>query len=98
MSEGNETPKPAEDENVLIAERRAKLDRLREAGLEPFPHDFPDREPIAEVRSAHEELEAGEETEARHVIAGRVMARRGHGKAAFIDLRDGTGQIQLHSR
>jgi lysyl-tRNA synthetase class 2 len=98
MSEGNETSTPADDEPALIAERRAKLDRLREVGIEPFPHSFPGREPIAEVRGAHEALDAGEETEARHVIAGRVMARRGHGKAAFIDLRDGTGQIQLHSR
>ncbi len=83
---------------MLIAERRAKLDRLRESGRDPFPPSFPGREPIADVRAAHEGLEDGEETESRHTIAGRLMAKRGHGKAAFIDLRDGTGQIQLHSR
>ena len=31
-------------------------------------------------------------------MAGRLTARRGHGKAAFLDLRDRSGQIQLHSR
>ena len=38
------------------------------------------------------------ETESRHRVAGRLIARRGHGKAAFLDLRDGSGQIQLHAR
>ena len=85
-------------ESALISERRAKLDRQREGGLEPFPHEFAGREPIAAVRAAHEGLADGEETEDRHVVAGRLMARRGHGKAAFLDLRDGTGAIQLHSR
>ncbi len=85
-------------ESTLIAERRAKLERLRAAGLEPFPHQFEGRTPIAEVRAAHEGLEAGAETEARYRVAGRIMARRGMGKAAFIDLRDGSGQIQLQSR
>jgi lysyl-tRNA synthetase class 2 len=41
---------------------------------------------------------AGAETESRHRVAGRLIARRGHGKAAFLDLRDGSGQIQLHAR
>ncbi|MBA2522813.1 MAG: lysine--tRNA ligase [Solirubrobacterales bacterium] len=91
------TPEPPE-ESTLIAERRAKLARLRDAGLEPFPAAYPGREPVADVRGAHSALADGEETEVRHTVAGRVMAKRGHGKAAFIDLRDGTGQIQLHSR
>ena len=98
MNDEPRQPDPAAEESALIAERRAKLERLREAGLEPFPASYPDRVPIAAVREAHEGLADGEETESRHVIAGRVMAKRGHGKAAFIDLRDGTGQIQLHSR
>jgi lysyl-tRNA synthetase, class II len=82
----------------LLRERREKLERLREAGVEPFPHSFPDREEIAEVRRAHEGLMAGSETESRHRVAGRLVARRGHGKAAFLDLRDASGDVQLHAR
>jgi lysyl-tRNA synthetase, class II len=82
----------------LLIERREKLNRLRESGVEPFPHSFEGRTEIGEVRARHEDLDAGEETEDRYRVAGRVMARRGHGKAAFLDLRDRTGQIQLHSR
>src|ERR1044071_1242297 len=82
----------------VLRDRRAKLERLREAGGDPFPHSFDEREEIAEVRAAHEGLAAGIETDSRHRVAGRIVARRGHGKACFIDLRDGSGQIQLHAR
>jgi len=82
----------------VLRDRREKLERIRGTGIDPFPHEFAGREEIAEVRAAHEGLAAGIETESRHRIAGRIVARRGHGKAAFIDLRDGTGQIQLHAR
>jgi lysyl-tRNA synthetase class 2 len=82
----------------LLAERRAKLERLREAGVEPFPHAFPGRTEIAVIREAHDGIEAGAETDDRYRIAGRLSARRGHGKASFLDLRDGTGQIQVQAR
>src|SRR3954469_499034 len=85
-------------ESHVIAERREKLARLREAGVEPFPHSFEGRTEIATIRAAHEGLAAGEETEDRYRVAGRVVARRGHGKAAFLDLVDGSGRIQLHAR
>jgi len=81
----------------VLRDRRQKLERLREAGIDPFPHEFAEREEIAEVRAAHEGLAAGIETDSRHRVAGRIVARRGHGKAAFLDLRDGSGQIQLHA-
>ena len=79
-------------------DRREKLERIREAGIEPFPHEFSGREDIAEVRAAHPGLQAGAETDSRHRVAGRIVARRGHGKACFLDVRDGSDQIQLHAR
>ncbi|TML37934.1 MAG: lysine--tRNA ligase [Actinobacteria bacterium] len=79
-------------------DRRTKLDRLREAGVDPFPHTFPGVRPVAEVHAAHDGLEAGEETDASYRVAGRIAARRGHGKAAFIDLADRSGRLQLHAR
>ena len=82
----------------LLAVRREKLDRLRADGIEPFPHAYPGVEPIADVRAAHDGLEAGAETEARHRVAGRLAARRGQGKMAFLDLVDRSGRIQLQAR
>ena len=87
-----------QDLSDVLRDRREKLERLRGAGIDPFPPAFEEREEIAEVRAAHEGLAAGIETDSRHRVAGRIVARRGHGKAAFLDLRDGSGQIQLHAR
>jgi lysyl-tRNA synthetase class 2 len=82
----------------LIAERRAKARKLREDGLELAPYSYPGVEPISGVRAAYEHLAVGEETDDVHRVAGRLAARRGAGKAAFLDLVDRTGKIQLHAR
>ena len=85
-------------ETAPLADRRAKLERLRADGVEPFPHAFPGVVAIAKVHAAHEGLDAGAETDASYRVAGRLAARRGHGRAAFLDLVDRTGRIQLHAR
>ncbi|MDQ3849533.1 MAG: lysine--tRNA ligase [Actinomycetota bacterium] len=85
-------------EEELLAARRGKLERLRDAGVDPFPHSYPGVEAIAAVRAAHEDLAAGEETDARHRVAGRLAARRGQGRMAFLDLVDRTGRQQLQAR
>jgi lysyl-tRNA synthetase class 2 len=85
-------------EGHVLAERRHKLERLREAGIEPFPHQFEGRVEIGAVREAHDGLADGDETADSYSVAGRVAARRGQGKAAFIDVVDATGKIQIHAR
>jgi lysyl-tRNA synthetase, class II len=60
-----------------------------------LPKRFPGREQIAAVRAEAEKLEPGSETNENRRIAGRVMARRGHGKLVFLDLVDRSGRIQL---
>jgi lysyl-tRNA synthetase class 2 len=82
----------------LIAERRSKAERLRASDDSAFPYAFPRVEPIDSIVAAYEHLQAGEETDERHRVAGRIAARRGAGKAAFLDLVDRTGKIQLHAR
>jgi lysyl-tRNA synthetase class 2 len=82
----------------LLAARRRKLESLRAAGIDPFPHEFDGVEPIATVRAVHSGLEAGAETDVRHRVAGRLAARRGQGKMAFLDLVDRSGRIQLQAR
>jgi lysyl-tRNA synthetase, class II len=82
----------------VLADRRRKLESLRAAGVEPFPHEFDGVEPIAAVRAAHGGLAAGEETDVSHRVAGRLVARRGQGKMAFLDLEDRSGRVQLQAR
>ena len=79
-------------------DRRAKLERLRERGIDPFPQSFPGVTSIERVHAEHARLEPGEETEASYRLAGRLAARRGHGGAAFLDLVDRSGRIQVHAR
>ena len=87
-----------EQPSELLAARRRKLEALREDGIEPFPHAYPGVRSIAEAKAPHEALEAGDETDDRVRVAGRLHARRGQGKAAFLDLDDRTGRMQLHAR
>jgi lysyl-tRNA synthetase class 2 len=82
----------------LLQARRRKLEALRAAGVDPFPHEFSGVEPIGAVRAQHESLAPGEETDVRHRVAGRLTARRGQGGVAFLDLVDRTGQLQLQAR
>ena len=82
----------------LVDQRRRKLAALRDEGVEPFPHAFPGVSSISSVKEPWDELPAGEETETRARVAGRLAARRGQGKAAFLDLVDRSGRLQLHAR
>ena len=82
----------------LLAARRRKLESLRASGIDPFPHEFDGVEPISAVRAAHSDLSAGDETDVVHRVAGRLAARRGQGKMAFLDLVDRSGRIQLQAR
>nr|MDQ4042067.1 OB-fold nucleic acid binding domain-containing protein [Actinomycetota bacterium] len=86
-------------EAQLLAERREKVDRLRAAGIEPFQGKFHGRTPVAAVHEAHGDLtETGEHPDFRFRVAGRMTARREHGKTTFLDLIDGSGTIQLYAR
>ncbi len=93
----SQTPAEGQDENRLIAERRAKLAALREKGI-AFPSDFR-RNVMAGELQAEYENKSKEELEAEPVrvkVAGRMMAKRVMGKASFIQLLDQSGRIQLY--
>jgi len=85
-----------QDENKLIAERRTKLDALKEQG-NAYPNDFR-RNAIAEelhqTFHAHD-IDALAEEQVEVSVAGRMMAKRVMGKASFVKLQDRSGQIQL---
>ena len=87
MSEGP-TSAGGGGEAEILAARRRKLEELRAAGVDPFPHEFAGVVPIAQAREGHEDLEPGGETETRVRVAGRLAAKRGQGKAIFADLVD----------
>ena len=95
METKDESQQPVEQ---LTANRRAKLDALREMGQDPYPRRFRVELSVSEARSRYEELSAEELEKDPPVVrlAGRLRAVRGHGKVSFADLSDGAGQIQLY--
>lgn len=85
-----------QDENSLIAERRRKLDELRE-GNNAFPNDFRRNALAEELHQSygrHEDDHLREEN-LQVSVSGRMMVKRVMGKASFIKLQDRTGQIQI---
>jgi lysyl-tRNA synthetase class 2 len=84
-------------EDRIRADRIAKVDAMRAAGVDPYPARTPARVPVEDVRARFGDLDAGSETGERLALAGRIAARRGHGKAMFLDLADRTGRLQLHA-
>ena len=85
-----------EDEDKLIAQRREKLQALREKG-EAFPTDFRRSTMASQLHQAYGEktTEELEQESVRVSVAGRMMAKRIMGKASFTSLQDMSGRIQL---
>ena len=94
-----------EREDGLLGSRQTKLNRLRERGVDPYPPRFRRTADAADAIAAFEAAEpvepapegAAVETP-QHSLAGRIMSMRVMGRAAFLDLRDGSGTVQAMLR
>ena len=95
----------------IMAERRAKADKLRAAQLDPYRNDWKPDHGIAEVRARYEPTKpappAADAPRDKGApitpvdgqvvrLAGRVIARRGFGKTVFAPIRDVSGELQLY--
>ena len=89
-----------EEINELIEQRIKKLEELRQSGIEPFGGSFYAEDHASEL---HDKFSAvsKETLEADPVaasLAGRIVAMRDFGKAAFAHIQDATGRIQVYLR
>lgn len=75
----------------ITSQRLESLSRIREKGINPYPHCY---HPSHAIKEAVALFERGEKAE-NISLAGRIMARRSMGKMIFADIRDGSGKIQL---
>ena len=85
-------------EDSLVQQRRVKLGKLRELGVDPFGGRFGDCRSVADVRAVADRLNLadGEHDQSQQVrLAGRIVLQRVMGNLAFVTLRDGTADIQL---
>ncbi len=85
-----------EHEQVLV--RRKKLAELTRLGCAPYPNDFRPRDSAAELQTRFGATDAAtlDAAPVQVALAGRLMAIRDFGKAAFAHLQDGSGRLQIH--
>ncbi len=91
----------ADREEDLLRSRREKLDRLRSRGIDPYPPRAKRTHTAQAAVKLFAATEASKGADARTgsvAVAGRIMSMRTMGKAAFLDIRDGSGRIQAHLR
>ncbi len=81
----------SEQERVRVA----KMERLKSAGIEPYPVGYPRTDTIAAIRQRHGDLAADTATGEQVGVTGRVMLYRTGGKLCFATIKDGTGEIQV---
>ena len=93
-----DAPEAASTLNDERAHRLAKRAAMLEAGADPYPEHSEVTDHVADIEAAYAGLAAGEDTEDVVSIGGRVMAKRGQGKIAFVVVRDPSGEIQLFCR
>src|SRR3989304_5678969 len=89
-----------EDTNELILQRIKKLNELRSLGINPYSNTFKVKDSSKTIIENYGSLSA-EELEARKIrctLAGRIVAFRSFGKAAFAHLQDGKGRIQIYEK
>ncbi|OEF95799.1 lysine--tRNA ligase [Desulfuribacillus alkaliarsenatis] len=90
----------AEDLNELLLIRRQKMQELAEAGYDPFGTRFDRTSDAQTIQTVYGELTKEElDSHTTEVcIAGRIIAKRGHGKASFIHIQDRTDKVQVYVR
>ncbi|GAB4442519.1 MAG: lysine--tRNA ligase [Anaerolineae bacterium] len=84
--------------NQVEAERLEKLQRLREAGVDPYPNRVQRTHTTAEAVAAFEAAEAGGADPPVVTVCGRIVRRNIKGRASFMHIEDGAGRVQLFLR
>jgi len=87
-----------ESESHIISSRRDKVEEIREKGINPYPNHFRRRDLAADIQEemknkSPEDIESSGKS---YILAGRVMAVRNFGKAAFLHVEDVSGRIQVY--
>ncbi len=85
-------------EDLMIEDRKKKLDALRKEGVNPYPYHFEHKDNAVALLKKFEHLGNHEETDHAVSIAGRIMTHRVMGKAGFAHLQDQSGRIQIYCR
>ena len=80
----------------MISIKRSEIENIKKEGIDPFGQRFERKHKIGEVIQKFNQLGIGESSQEKVTIAGRIMALRKHGKAAFADIEDIEGRMQIY--
>lgn len=100
MTEEMNNQEQEQELSELLQIRRNKLDELRKLGIDPFGGKYEREHHAGDILKQYDEL-SKEELEEKQVevnLAGRIMAKRGMGKASFAHIQDLSGRIQIYVR
>ena len=95
QKKGGQPAPRVEDVNEMMKIRRDKLKTFADMGVAPFGHRYEVTYHAQDIRDKFDELE-GEEDGPKVRLAGRLMAKRGHGKASFAEMMDMSGRMQIY--
>ncbi|MFE9279196.1 lysine--tRNA ligase [Paenibacillus glucanolyticus] len=100
MTEGINNQEQEQELSELLQIRRNKLDELRKLGIDPFGGKYERENHAGDILKEYDGL-SKEELEEKQVevnLAGRIMAKRGMGKASFAHIQDLSGRVQIYVR
>lgn len=89
---------PESSPEAIVALKTGQVRALRGRGVEPYPHRFLKKDAVDAINRLGGALEKEQRSGREVTTAGRVMQLRLQGKAAFLDLQDGSGKAQVYAR
>ena len=85
----------SKSEKEIYNLRKEKVEKLKDIQIDSFPTNFKNTTFIEDIKTKHQSLEDGDQTDISVLVRGRVLSIRSFGKLTFIDIKDMTGKIQV---
>ena len=85
----------SKSEKEIYNLRKEKVEKLKDIDIDSFPTNFKNTTFIEDIKTKHQSLEDGVQTDISVLVRGRILSIRSFGKLTFVDIKDTTGKIQL---
>ena len=89
---------PLEDSSGLTHQRREKLEKIRQIGVQPYPYKYSPNYTTREIHQQFANIQHEPDETKTVCIAGRIITKRDHGKSGFAHIQDMSGRIQIFVR
>ncbi|MGM5482057.1 MAG: lysine--tRNA ligase [Nanobdellota archaeon] len=86
------------EENILVKERKKKLEQIREMGINPFEYKYDSSHSTDDIKQDFDNIAPEQKVDSCVSVSGRVVSLRMMGKASFAHIQDDKGRIQVYFR